>query len=315
LTGSSSGVLRPEHHVKFFETDEDLAGTVALYLARALQRDGSAAAIATRHHQDLLLRSLSTAGVDVGSALDDGRLSFHDAAEILACVSHGTEIDPVRFGEVIGALVTDAGEGAATLHVYGEMVGLLWDEGEVASALALEGLWNDLDGCTPFSLLCGYAAGSFDDPVAADAFSDVCHHHTVVLDGAPVPAQVDAFRHFPRAHATPRSARRFVRDTLVGWGCQDLTDEAMLAVSELATNAVVHAGSNVSVGLARHEDAVRLVVGDTSTDPPVPTAANAASLNGRGLYIIDGLAREWGHELSNGGKLVWIDFNCPRSSA
>jgi anti-sigma regulatory factor (Ser/Thr protein kinase) len=47
-------------------------------------------------------------------------------------------------------------------------------------------------------------------------------------------------------------------------------DEMMLAVSKIATNAVLHAGSNVSVGLARHKDVVCLVVGDTSTDPPVP---------------------------------------------
>ena len=58
------------------------------------------------------------------------------------------------------------------------------------------------------------------------------------------------------------SARAFVRDTLQGWGFNEVVDDAVVLASELVTNAVVHAGTAAEVLCLRHEHSVRIEVAD-----------------------------------------------------
>ena len=58
------------------------------------------------------------------------------------------------------------------------------------------------------------------------------------------------------------AARAFVRDTLQGWGCADIVDDAVVLTSELVTNAVVHAGTAADVLCLRNDDGVRISVAD-----------------------------------------------------
>ena len=67
------------------------------------------------------------------------------------------------------------------MRAYGEMVALLWDDGDVASALALEDLWNDLGDVRAFELLCAYPMSAFEDPDSAAPFKRVCEQHSSVI--------------------------------------------------------------------------------------------------------------------------------------
>jgi anti-sigma regulatory factor (Ser/Thr protein kinase) len=89
-------------------------------------------------------------------------------------------------------------------------------------------------------------------------------------------------------------------------------DAAVLVVAELAANAVLHAESDVSIGIARVDGGVRLVVGDTSDVVPASRAAHPLADNGRGLLMVSNIAGAWGHELVDGGKLIWVDLAAPR---
>ncbi|HEX6878589.1 MAG TPA: SpoIIE family protein phosphatase [Nocardioidaceae bacterium] len=112
----------------------------------------------------------------------------------------------------------------------------------------------------------------------------------------------------PEGQSVPQ-ARRFVRQTLQEWGADDLTDEAVLATSELVTNAVVHAGTPVRVGLEVDAQGLRLEVQDLHPHRALPLGVQRPddeAEHGRGLLIASALAGAWGVDYSAGAKRVWL---------
>jgi anti-sigma regulatory factor (Ser/Thr protein kinase) len=103
------------------------------------------------------------------------------------------------------------------------------------------------------------------------------------------------------------AARRFVRRTLAAWGLAPLADAASLVVSELATNAVLHARSEFTVRVAVDEaGGLRLEVADRSRRRLQPRSHSAAATTGRGLGIVGELAQAWGVADDEHGKSVWV---------
>lgn len=118
-----------------------------------------------------------------------------------------------------------------------------------------------------------------------------------------------------------REARGFVHGCLCDWGLADLSDDLELITSELVTNALIHAGSDVDVRLRAFGDRVRLEVRDSDSDPPVPTAyslteeGSARAEHGRGLVLVDALAHTWNTSPSGRGKTVWLEMDAPGGRA
>jgi anti-sigma regulatory factor (Ser/Thr protein kinase) len=106
----------------------------------------------------------------------------------------------------------------------------------------------------------------------------------------------------------PKAARRFVVGTLARWGQNQLADQAALVVSELATNAVIHARSDFIVSVSSQRQAVRISVRDTSVAPPMQRDSAPTALSGRGLGLVAALASHWGAELLADGKVVWAEL-------
>ena len=116
---------------------------------------------------------------------------------------------------------------------------------------------------------------------------------------------------FPPDAEAASLARRFVADTLVGAAAESLSDIAVLLVSELVTNAVVHAGSDVEVAVRLLPDSVRIEVVDRApADLLRPSTPAQDSESGRGLMLVETLASAWGVEPLETGKAVW--FEVPR---
>ena len=109
----------------------------------------------------------------------------------------------------------------------------------------------------------------------------------------------------PAASTSPSAARAFAAKHLTEWGYDDDGD-VLLAVSELVTNALLHARTSMTVRLADEGDGVVLLsVADGSVAPPRGRRFTVESGTGRGLRLLDSLALEWGVEPSDGGKTVW----------
>ncbi|HZT64683.1 MAG TPA: ATP-binding protein [Acidimicrobiales bacterium] len=127
-------------------------------------------------------------------------------------------------------------------------------------------------------------AGVALEPPAADA----CSHLELKPD--------------PKA---PKQARAFVADHLPDID-EDTADTIALLVSELVTNAVLHARTALEVGVSRSADEVLVSVGDLVETHPQPDSQAEDGLGGRGLTLLRGLSHRWGVHSYETGKSVWF---------
>src|SRR5688500_9568786 len=99
----------------------------------------------------------------------------------------------------------------------------------------------------------------------------------------------------PAGETSPRIAREFVASWLAAWRCEEVGDRAVLATSELVTNAVLHAGTPVRVEMTKEGDHLVIGVVDEQPDLPAsPGAVEPSAVHGRGLGIVGAVADRWG---------------------
>ena len=103
--------------------------------------------------------------------------------------------------------------------------------------------------------------------------------------------------------AAPSVARDFTGQTLCDWRLDHLNPVATLVVSELVSNAVTHARTDVVLSLAEHLGRLRLAVADTNPELPVPPGHGQT--RGGGMMIVADHAKAWGVLPAQGGKVVW----------
>jgi len=114
-----------------------------------------------------------------------------------------------------------------------------------------------------------------------------------------------ASRTFTGGLDSVRDARRFLSAALQAWDAGDYDFGAPQVLSELATNAALHARSSYMVRVELHDHSLVLEVTDGS--PRLPLARNYAAdaTTGRGIGLVAALSEEWGTTSVNGGKTVW----------
>ena len=116
--------------------------------------------------------------------------------------------------------------------------------------------------------------------------------------------------------STPGAARQAARDWLTREGCAHVGSDAELVVSELVTNAVVHAWDPIRVSLSRSEDALLVEVFDASPRLPRRTVRrDLQATSGRGLDMVAALAEDWGCERETEGKQTWARLPLSRTEA
>jgi anti-sigma regulatory factor (Ser/Thr protein kinase) len=124
-------------------------------------------------------------------------------------------------------------------------------------------------------------------------------------------AAVSAFRiSLPQGTASPAEARHQVARFAVE---NRLTAEpavALVVLSELVTNAVLHGAEPIEVCVSGEGDALRIEVsdGDAQSTRLVPRAPQPDRPGGLGLHIVDALARRWGTDIREDGKTVWAEI-------
>jgi DNA-binding CsgD family transcriptional regulator/PAS domain-containing protein len=170
-----------EHAVEFYETDEFLVDTVSQMITSAMHDGGAAIILATPAHRRAFETAVHSSGTDVVTAMASDRYLAFDAAELLETFMVGGAPDAARFAETLGAVIERAAGNAGAVRIYDEMVALLLDGGDVASTIALEGLWNELEATHGFALLCAYPMRAFEDKASAAAFEQICGRHNAVI--------------------------------------------------------------------------------------------------------------------------------------
>ncbi|WP_434741594.1 ATP-binding protein [Micromonospora sp. SH-82] len=103
-----------------------------------------------------------------------------------------------------------------------------------------------------------------------------------------------------------REARTLVTENCVRWGLPELVEPGCIAITEMVNNAVAHARTGMSLRLASRADALHVAVRDQSHRQPSFTGlAPPTSTGGRGMLLIDTVARRWGSTDVPAGKVVW----------
>jgi hypothetical protein len=298
------------HVVDFYANDDEMLDRVARYFIEGLVSDGAALVFATATHRRALGQRLAAHTIDVGSADGAGTVIFIDAAGALGQFMIDGVPQPDLFASVMGDLMD--GTGGGRVRVYGEMVQLLWEAGNVNAAMELEGLWNDLGRDHNFCLYCSYRSDTIGTDI--DAREAVCRVHSALVGPLPSPplqaVTFDAIEIAELASASdaPGEARRILAETLRRWGWPGDHQAAALIVTELSTNAVVHARSRFRICIIRTGGTIRISVADLHPSPPVPARSSSFKTSGRGLDIVAALAVRWGHEVGDHGKEVWAEI-------
>ncbi len=112
----------------------------------------------------------------------------------------------------------------------------------------------------------------------------------------------------------PAQARVFVARQLLGHGLDHLVDDMSVVVSELATNAVRHAGTPFAIRVEGRPDDILLSVRDGDRSVPAMHPPDLWRASGRGLLLVQALSGDWGISVDGGGKSVWACFDLRATS-
>ena len=178
-----------EHFVQFYESDKFLVDSVSAYVGQALVAGEGAVIIATGDHRNRIRRILKRRGIDVTAARTSGQYLALDAKQTLAKFMVEGSPDPLRFEESVGALIAQLEQAWPRVRAFGEMVALLWADGNSEGACQLEALWNDLAKRRSFTLYCAYPLDGFRDEAMGASLHDVCNCHARVIPAESYPTQ------------------------------------------------------------------------------------------------------------------------------
>jgi hypothetical protein len=193
-------VERPPDHVALFsETSTFLADRIATFVSEGLVAGEHVIVMATLAHWNAVAARLEHHNLAYGRALAQGRLVLLDADEILDGITVDGQASPDRFGAAIRPLI----KHDVVQRIYGEVVALLAQRGDLEVALAIESLGHELAQAHGVRVLCGYhldGTGRF--PAAALARLEAAHHRShfegrcapaagephITVDASPEPA-------------------------------------------------------------------------------------------------------------------------------
>lgn len=173
------------HVVQFYGEDIFLLDELSRFIGTALRAGDAAVVIATKAHREGLAQRLKSRGFDAATATEQGRYVPLDAAETLAKIMLDGWPDAALFADVIGSVMLRAimaVEGKnPRISAFGEMVALLWAQGNTEAAVRLEQLWNNLAQTYSLSLRCAYPMSGFDREDHSDLFLKICAEHSHVI--------------------------------------------------------------------------------------------------------------------------------------
>lgn len=239
MDGSDTG--ESDHLVQFYEDDAFLLDAVSRFIGTGLTAGHAGIVIATKPHRDGLAERLRARGVDVTAAREQGTYVPLDAAETLSKFMVDGWPDERRFANVVGGVVARAagGRSARRVRIFGEMVALLWAEGNPEAAIRLEDLWNGLAKIHSFSLLCAYPMGAFGREADGNHFRDICTEHSQLIPAENYMALTSPDERLRAIARLQQKANALERETAERKELQKSLERRENELSDFLENAVV----------------------------------------------------------------------------
>jgi MEDS: MEthanogen/methylotroph, DcmR Sensory domain len=172
-----------EHSVQIYGEDASFMDALEGYVSSGLRKRESVIVIATAAHLHELEKRLRANWLDLDRARWEDRYLALLAQETLSRFMVDGMPDERRLVETVSPLLGRArGREGRTVRAFGEMVALLWAQGQCAAAIELEVLWNRLQAAERFALFCAYPRNGFGK-TAADSIQSVCATHSRIIPG------------------------------------------------------------------------------------------------------------------------------------
>jgi signal transduction histidine kinase len=176
--------VRYSHSAQFYRDDAYLIDELSRYIGTALIAGESSVVIATKAHRESLAKQLRSRGLEITLAIEQGRYVALDAAETMARFMRDGWPDAALFTEVADSILRPLAAAAGAhphISAFGEMVALLWEQGNSEGAVRLEQLWNEVLRIYPMSLRCAYPIHNFDRELHGDSLLEICAEHNHVI--------------------------------------------------------------------------------------------------------------------------------------
>ena len=175
-----------EHVVQLYGGDDQLlTDNVTRYLLEGLKRGDGLLMIATPEHREAIVRRLYEEGAGAKAAIEGGRLMLLDARETLDRFMVEQQPDWALFERIVNGLCQELRSrvGGRGIRAFGEMVGLLWEDGAYAAAIRLEEYWNRLLEANAICLFCAYPIDLFSPDFEFPRLQALLGTHTHLLAG------------------------------------------------------------------------------------------------------------------------------------
>lgn len=175
-----SGIAPSEHLCQVYGNDLQLIDALTAFVDVGLRAGESVVVIATAAHLHQLEQRLRGNWLDLDRARWEERYIAVLAQETLDRFMVDGWPDEEKFNAVADALLKRARGNGRKVRAFGEMVALLWAQGNAGATIRLENLWNDLQRRETFPLLCGYPRDGFGEESAA-SLRTICSLHSRVI--------------------------------------------------------------------------------------------------------------------------------------
>lgn len=166
-----------EHLVQVYERETVFLDSLESFVAAGLARHEAVIVIGTQDHLKVLAGRLRATGYDLDSAIAMKRYLALGLEETLQRFMRDGMPDEALFKEVIGELLLQARSNAVRVRAFGEMVALLWEQGEYDATIRLEELWHQACEAEGLCLFCAYPQSGFRKG-QEDDIEEIHAHHT-----------------------------------------------------------------------------------------------------------------------------------------
>jgi hypothetical protein len=183
-SGTFWSKLKPgEHLLQCWETENSLIDALEGFVSSGLREGEGVVVIGTASHLHEVEKRVRKHWIDIDRARWEGRYMPLLASETLRKFMGEDGLPDAERFDALGRKLVDraGGDGIRRVRLFGEMVGVLWGEGNIPAAIELENLWERFIHETGAPLFCAYARSLFagNDP----GFRGVCGLHSLVLPG------------------------------------------------------------------------------------------------------------------------------------
>lgn len=171
-----------EHLVQMYADDATLVESLAGFICAGLTKGEGVIVLATPAHLCAAAERCAAQGIDLPAAALADQYVAMDAAAVLSRFMTDRKPDEYLFDTVLAALLKRAGRGGRPVRAFGEMVALLWSQGQFDATVQLEVLWHRACQMHNFSLFCAYPKSQFGND-AGPYVNRICACHSKVVGG------------------------------------------------------------------------------------------------------------------------------------